>query len=50
LIIAKHNTAKFEVDKKYDVAESATWATPVFLGNDLLVRDATGLIRLTAGK
>lgn len=50
LIIAKRNTAKFEVDKKYDVAESATWATPVFLGNDLLVRDATGLIRLTAGK
>lgn len=50
LIIARRNTAKFEVDKKYDVAESATWATPVFLGNDLLVRDATGLIRLTAGK
>jgi outer membrane protein assembly factor BamB len=50
LIVARRGSAKFEVDKKYDVAESATWATPVFLGNDLLVRDATGLTRLTAGK
>ena len=50
LIVARRGTAKFEVDKRYDVAESATWAAPVFLGTDLLVRDASGLIRLTAGK
>lgn len=50
LIVARRGSAKFEVAKKYDVAESSTWATPVFLGNDLLVRDATGLTRLTAGK
>lgn len=50
LIVAKRATAKFEVEKKYDVAESGTWATPVFLGTDLLVRDATGLMRLTPGK
>jgi outer membrane protein assembly factor BamB len=50
LIIARRDTTKFEVDKKYDVAESATWATPVFLGTDLLIRDATGLARLTAKK
>jgi outer membrane protein assembly factor BamB len=48
LIVARRDTAKFEVEKKYDVAETATWATPVFLGTDLLVRDATGLMRLTA--
>nr|ART38424.1 G364 [uncultured bacterium] len=50
LIVARRGTAKFEVDKRYDVAESATWAAPVFLGTDLLVRDASGLMRLTAGK
>ena len=50
LIIARRGTDKFEVEKKYDVAESATWASPVFLGTDLLVRDASGLMRLTTGK
>lgn len=50
LIIARRGTTKFEVDKKYDVAESATWAAPVLRGPDLLIRDATGLMRLTAGK
>ena len=50
LIVARRGTAKFEVDNKYDVAESATWAAPVFLGTDLLIRDASGLMRLTAGK
>jgi len=50
LIVARRGTAKFEVEKKYDVAETATWASPVFLGTDLLVRDATGLMRLTPGK
>lgn len=49
LIIARRATSKFEVEKKYDVAESATWAAPVFLGTDLLVRDASGLMRLTPG-
>lgn len=50
LIVARRGTAKFEVEKKYDVAESATWAIPVFLGTEVLVRDASGLIRLTPGK
>ncbi|HET6669819.1 MAG TPA: PQQ-binding-like beta-propeller repeat protein [Pyrinomonadaceae bacterium] len=50
LIVARRGTTKFEVDKRYDVAESATWAAPVFLGTDLLIRDASGLMRLTAGK
>lgn len=49
LIIARRATPKFEVEKKYDVAESATWAAPVLLGSDLLVRDASGLMRLTPG-
>jgi outer membrane protein assembly factor BamB len=49
LIVAARGATGFTVEKRYEVAESATWAVPVFLGSDLLVRDATGLMRLTAG-
>jgi outer membrane protein assembly factor BamB len=47
LIVASRNTAVFTVEHRYQVADSPTWAVPVLLGADLLVRDATGLIRLT---
>ncbi|HVQ39649.1 MAG TPA: PQQ-binding-like beta-propeller repeat protein [Pyrinomonadaceae bacterium] len=50
LIVAARGTAAFTVEKRYEVAESGTWTIPVFLGSDLLVRDATGLMRLTAGQ
>jgi outer membrane protein assembly factor BamB len=50
LIIASRGTASFTVEKRYEVADSQTWAIPVFLGSDLLVRDATGLMRLTPGQ
>ncbi len=50
LIAIRRNTSGFEVERRYEVADGQTWAVPVFLGTDLLVRDATGLIRLTAGK
>ena len=50
LIVARRNTAKFEVERRYDVADGATWAMPVFLGSDVLVRDASGVARLTPGK
>jgi outer membrane protein assembly factor BamB len=49
LIVAQRGTAAFTVEKRYEVAEAETWAMPVLLGSDLLVRDATGLMRLTAG-
>jgi outer membrane protein assembly factor BamB len=49
LIIARRNTAAFTVERRYEVADSPTWAVPVLLGADVLVRDATGLIRLTKG-
>lgn len=35
---------------RYDVAESSTFATPVLLGSNILVRDATGLTMLTTTK
>ena len=47
LIVARRNTAKLEIERRYDVAAAETWAMPVFLGTDIFVRDATGLMRLT---
>ncbi len=50
LIVAKRNTPAFAVERRYEVAEASTWAMPVLLGSNILVRDATGLMLLTAGK
>lgn len=47
LIVLKRASEKFEPDKRYEVAKSPTWATPVLLGSDILVRDNTALVRLT---
>jgi outer membrane protein assembly factor BamB len=47
LIVAKRGTPAFDVEKRYEVAEAATWAVPVLLGSNLLVRDATGVMLLT---
>ena len=49
LIAARRGANAFSVEKRYEVAAAQTWAMPVFLGSDLLVRDGTGLIRLTPG-
>lgn len=50
LIVAKRGTPAFAVERRYDdVAQAATWAMPVLLGSNILVRDATGLMLLTAG-
>lgn len=49
LIVAPRAADKFTVEKRYDVADAETWAIPVLLGSDVLVRDATGLMLLTAG-
>ncbi len=50
LIVAKRGAPAFAVERRYEVAEAATWAMPVLLGSNILVRDATGLMLLTAGK
>lgn len=49
LVIARRDAKSFTVEKRYEVANAETWAMPVFLGNALLVRDATGLALLEAG-
>jgi len=51
LIVARRGTPAFAVERRYDdVAEASTFAMPVLLGSNILVRDATGLMLLTAGK
>jgi outer membrane protein assembly factor BamB len=47
LIVAKRGEPAFTVERRYEVAESSTFATPVLLGSNILVRDATGLMLLT---
>jgi len=47
LIVVKRGTSSFTVERRYEVAEAATFATPVLLGSNILVRDATGLMLLT---
>lgn len=47
LIVAKRGTPAFAEERRYDVADSATWSMPVLLGSNILVRDATGLMLLT---
>jgi outer membrane protein assembly factor BamB len=50
LIVAKRGAPAFAVERRYEVAEAATWAMPVLLGSNILVRDATGLIMLSVAK
>jgi len=50
LIVAKRGAPAFAVERRYEVAEASTFAMPVLLGSNILVRDATGLMLLTAGK
>lgn len=47
LIVVKRNTPAFAEERRYDVAEASTWAMPILLGSNVLVRDATGLMLLT---
>jgi outer membrane protein assembly factor BamB len=48
LVLVSPTPAKYQEQRRYTVAESATWAVPVPLADGLIVRDATGVMRLTA--
>jgi outer membrane protein assembly factor BamB len=50
LVVARRDPTAFSVERRYEVAEAETWAMPVFTRSDVLVRDTTGLMRLTPGK
>lgn len=46
LIVVRRGASNFTVERRYDVADAETWAIPVLLGKDILVRDANSLLRL----
>jgi outer membrane protein assembly factor BamB len=46
LVVARRDAAKFVEDRRYDIAQSETWSMPAVLSDGLVVRDATGLLRL----
>lgn len=41
LLVVKRNPAKYEEVRRYKVADGQTWAQPVLLGKEIIVRDAT---------
>jgi hypothetical protein len=45
LVVARRQATGFDA-KKIELPTSATWTTPVILGRDLIVKDATSLVRL----
>jgi outer membrane protein assembly factor BamB len=47
LVLAKRSPAKYEEERRYKVADSATWAVPALLPDGLIVRDASGVVRLS---
>jgi outer membrane protein assembly factor BamB len=49
LVIARPDTASFEVLRRYTVADSSTWAHPVIDGNRVFVKDAETLALWVVG-
>ena len=47
LVLLKPSATKYEEERRYTVADSETWAIPVVLAEGLIVRDATGVMKLT---
>jgi len=47
LTIAKADSSRLEVLRKYSAADSATWAHPVIIGNKILVKDVASLSLLS---
>ena len=47
LVLVRRNPGKFERTHEYELGLGATWTTPVLAGRDLIVKDATSVVRLT---
>ncbi len=47
LIVARNDPKRFDVVKKYSVADSPTWAHPVVIGSRVLIKDASTLALLS---
>jgi outer membrane protein assembly factor BamB len=48
LVLARRSPAKYDEERRYDVADSETWAVPLVLPDGLVVRDASAVVRLAA--
>ena len=48
LILVKPSAAKYEEERRYPVADSATWAVPVITSDALIIRDASAVMKLIA--
>lgn len=46
LVLVKRGAGTFAREQEYEVASSSTFAVPLFVDGELLVRDATGVVRL----
>jgi outer membrane protein assembly factor BamB len=46
LIVARRSASAFSVEHQYTVGQAETWAVPVLVGRDLVIRDAAGVMRL----
>jgi outer membrane protein assembly factor BamB len=47
LVVSRRTPEGFTEERRYEVAQQATWAQPVFLADGLLVRDATTVVKLS---
>jgi outer membrane protein assembly factor BamB len=46
LIVARRTPDSFVEERRYEIGQSATWAQPIFLPDGMLVREASGLVKL----
>ena len=46
LVLVKPTAEKYEEERRWTIADSETWAVPVVLAEGLIVRDASGVMKL----
>jgi hypothetical protein len=46
LIVARRTAEGFAEERRYEISQSPTWSVPVMLPDGMLVRDATGIVKL----
>jgi hypothetical protein len=46
LIVARRTAEGFTEERRYEIGASTTWAQPVLLADGMLVREATGVVKL----
>jgi outer membrane protein assembly factor BamB len=46
LALLRRSSGKYDEERRYEIADSATWAVPIVMRDGLIVRDASGVMRL----